>query len=128
MRGSLVSVLVLMALLAGCSNSGSGSKANPSVALVPPSGLSLSQGANLNISAHVDNDATGAGVTWTLIGDGALLNPTPFAVTYVAPSTSIGNSIAVVTATSLANSGAQSYVPITLLPPNVLDNVQPISV
>jgi hypothetical protein len=127
-RSSLVMMIAAVAVLSGCGGGGSGAQPVAAVALTPATGLSLFQGTHLTVSAHVDNDATGAGVAWSLTGDGALFEPTPFSVTYIAPSTSIGNPNVVVTATSMSDSSAQSYVPITLLSQGTFGNVQPVSV
>jgi hypothetical protein len=81
----------------------------------------------LDITAQT-NDTSGAGVSWALAGDGTLVNPTPRSVTYLAPTTSIVNNVVVVTATANASSGAQAYLPITLLPQGALPNVQTVSV
>lgn len=129
MRAVLIFVMFLAAGTLACSQ---GSNVSPSgspmtVTLTPFAGQSVSQGGSLNISAQT-SDASGAGVSWTLAGDGTLVNPTPTSVTYVAPTTSIGNNVVVVTATASANSGAQSYIPITLLPQGTLANVQTVSV
>jgi hypothetical protein len=128
-RALLIFVLCLAAGTLACSQR---SKASPSAAsmtvtLSPVAGQSVSQGGSLNITAQT-SDASGAGVSWTLAGDGALVNPTTTSVTYVAPTTSIGNNVVVVTATAIANSGAEAYIPITLMPRGALANVQAVSV
>jgi hypothetical protein len=97
------------------------------VTLSPLAGQSVFQGGSLNITAQT-SDPRGAGVSWTLAGDGTLINPTPSSVTYLAPTTSIGNNVVVVAATASANSNAQSYIPITLLPQGALANVQTVNV
>jgi hypothetical protein len=123
----LASTFALLLQACGGSSSG-GPRSSAVVTLTPKAGLSLFEGQNLNVVAQVDNDASETGVLWTLEGDGSLLNPTPFGVTYVAPSTTISDPHVVVTATSLANAEASAYIPITLLPQNTLANVQPLHV
>jgi hypothetical protein len=134
-RSSFVILIVVATMLSGCGGSGGSSpKAAVKVSLVPLTGMSVTQGAQLKISANVQNDAGGGGVVWTLegdgalVGDGALLPPTPWTVTYVAPSTTIVNPNVVVTATSITDSSVKSYIPISLVPLNTFGNVQPISV
>jgi hypothetical protein len=128
-RGGLILALCVAAGMLGCSQ---GARPNAStsaveITLSPLAGQAVSQGASLNITAQT-NDVSGAGVTWTLAGDGTLVNPTPTSVTYVAPTTTIENSAVVVTATANASSSVRSYLPITLVPRGTLANVQSVTV
>jgi len=127
-RFFLILALALVVFLQACGGSSSGAKPSTVVTLNPTAGLSLFEGQSLKVAAQVDNDASGMGVIWSLEGDGSLLNPTPFAVTYVAPSTTIANPNVVLTATSFANTESTAYIPITLLPPNTFSNLQPVHV
>ena len=125
----LPGILAALVCLVGCTGKSAPSPVTSmSVLLSPFSGRSLVQGRTLQVSAQVLDDASNAGVTWSLAGDGTLFEPTPSTVTYVAPSTSIVNSAVVITATSLANSSVRAYLPITLVPQGALANVLPISV
>jgi Protein of unknown function (DUF3443) len=136
-RSSLVILIVTAAVLSGCGGSGGGGgepKSAIKVSLVPATGVSVVQGAQVKLQVNVQNDSAGAGVIWSLdgdgalIGDGALLPPTPWTATYVAPSTSIVNPNVVVSAASMTDPSAKSYIPISLVPQNTFGNVQPISV
>ncbi len=61
----------------------------------------LQQGAHFVVTATVTNDVNSAGVTWTLVGGGALSNVTTTAATYTAPTGITGTSTPVITATSI---------------------------
>jgi hypothetical protein len=91
-------------------------------------GRSLILGTSLNFTAQLTNDRSGQGVTWSVLGEGTLENPTPWSVTYVAPSTSVSDPNVVLVATSSADSGASDYVPLTVRPLNTFANVQDIEV
>jgi len=123
-RFHVILVLAFVIVLQACGGSSSGSKPSIAVSLNPTAGLSLFEGQSLKVVAQVDNDASATGVIWSLDGDGSLLNPTSFGVTYVAPSTTITNPNVVLTATSLASTESTAYIPITLLPPNTFANVE----
>lgn len=124
--GWLLGILPALALV-GCT--GTRQVAAPmTILLTPQVGQPLAQGSSLQLSAQVQNDKTYQGVSWNLSGDGALLLPTPYGVTYVAPSTTIQNSAVVVTATSIAHPEIKTYLPISLVPQGALSNVQAISV
>ena len=110
--------------LPGCGG-GSSSPMPVTVFLTPTLGQSVSQGKSLNITATV-SDAKG--VTWNLSGPGLLVNPTEFTVTYIAPSSVVANTNAVVTATSVTSASASASLPLTVLPFNVFGNVQPVNV
>src|SRR5215813_1366870 len=107
----------------GCGgSSGNNPKPAASITLTPPGGFSIFQGQTIKLTAQTRNDS-GAGILWSLHGDGTLLNPATASVTYVAPTTAITDPNVVVTATSASDSSVQAYIPITLLPPNVFPNV-----
>jgi hypothetical protein len=87
-----------------------------SVRLTPNSAQTLDQGKAILISAAVSNSPKQLGVSWTLIGGGALVAQTTTSVVYQAPATiSEGASVAV-TATSIAD-GKKTATPTIILVP-----------
>lgn len=115
-------VLILVAaFLAGCgssSSSGSSTTSNVSVSLSAPGSsngsIALSQGQSVTISAAIANDASNAGVKWSLTGPGSLSNVSTTSATYTAPASVSSSTTATVTATSLANSAKASSLQITI--------------
>lgn len=75
----------------------------------------MDEGATLNITASVANDANGEGVTWTLSGVGTLTNTTNTSVTYNAPSDVANDTLVTITATSRADSSATAALSITIV-------------
>jgi len=122
-----MALAVLFASLGCGGSSGNNSKPAAAIALTPPGGFSISQGQTIKLTAQTSNDS-GAGVLWSLHGDGTLLNPENASVTYVAPTTAITDPNVVVTATSVSDSSVEAYIPITLLRPNVFANVLDVHV
>ncbi len=101
------------------------------VAINSATGATLvQQGTSLNFTATVTPDPNSAGVTWTLVGDGALINVTTKSVTYSAPTGITGTISPLLTATSIADTTHSSQTlllvqgtpiidPIILFPGNV---------
>jgi hypothetical protein len=86
---------LLMTLLAlGCGGGNSTAPPPPpppppsniSVSLSPSSPQTVDQGQTINITATVENDSSGKGVTWSVSGDGTLSNQTSTSVAYDVPS------------------------------------------
>ena len=109
-RFSLILILAALAtVLAACSSSSPSTVTGPvgtstGVALSSSTGSSqLQQGTSLILTATVTSDSTNAGVTWTLNGQGTLLNATSTSVTYQAPTGISGTTSPIITATSIAN-------------------------
>jgi hypothetical protein len=109
-RFSLTLILAaLTTVLAACSSSKASSITGPvgtsvGVALSSSTGSTqLQQGASLVLTATVSSDPTSAGVTWTLNGQGTLLNVTSTSVTYQAPTGISGTTSPILTATSIAD-------------------------
>jgi hypothetical protein len=100
----------------------------PITIVLSPSSASINAGQSKNILATVSNDPSNKGVSWTLSGVGTLTNSTTTSVTYNAPASVASSSVAAVTATSVANSSVATSAQITVLPPGVANNVQPITV
>src|SRR5207302_1189783 len=82
--GFTLLVLVLIAFTNACSNSSSSQPI--SVSLSPSSPEAIDQTQTVVITAHVINDTSGMGVTWTLTGPGSLSNSKASSVTYNTPT------------------------------------------
>ncbi|MFT3904954.1 MAG: putative Ig domain-containing protein [Steroidobacteraceae bacterium] len=119
-------------LLAGCS---SGSTTNTSVTGTTgvSAGVTLSLGdddatllpsGTRTITATVTDDSTNAGVTWTLQGEGTLSNATTTTVTYTAPDSVTGTAMAVITATSIADTSKSGSVTLEVAGTPVLTSVE----
>ncbi len=115
----LALVLALAMLAGGCG--GGGSSVPPAVSVsVTAESVSADAGNLITISAQVNNDSSGQGVTWSMTpasgsGAGYLVNPTPTSVTYHAPAAPPANNITVtITGTAVANSSQSGAVVITL--------------
>ena len=85
---------------------------------VSPTAATVQVNNTLPISANVNNDPSGQGVSWTIspaVGAGNLSGQTPGSVTYNAPLTAPASDLTVtVTATSLADSTKSAAVTITV--------------
>jgi len=108
----LILTLVLVTVIAGCGG-GSGTPPPPPPP-PPPISVSISTtvgtvgaGGTAQITAQVNNDTSGKGVTWTISpmsGAGTLTNETSTSVTYNAPATPPASDVMVtITATSVAD-------------------------
>ena len=90
---------------------------------------SVQAGNSLNISASVNNDLSGQGVTWSISpssGVGTLINSSTIGVTYTAPATPPASDAAVtITATSVLDTTKSATVTITV--PFVTIAVTPLS-
>jgi hypothetical protein len=128
-RSFLVIILVgTLAFLVGCGSSGTPSGITISVTLTPSS-ASLNAGQSVNITASVNNDSSGKGVSWALApAFGTLSNQTTTGVTYTAPATVTTTTVATVTATSIASPTSTGSAAITVSPAGSTANVVPISV
>src|SRR5215469_4807831 len=97
----LALVIAMAMIMGGCSSS------SPSitVSLSPSSLQSIDQSQSVTITATVTNDSSAKGVSWSLVGPGALSSSTSLAISYIAPTTAITSAEqATVTATSIADS------------------------
>ncbi len=111
-----------LALLAGCGHGGNGPATvgvGIGVALTAPSGTTIvAQGGTIEIDATVSNDASNAGVTWTLSGSGSnfgsLTTQTATKAVYQAPNGVVGAFYVTLTATSVADTTKASAVTITI--------------
>jgi large repetitive protein len=109
-RGTWACLLAaLSTLLAACSGSSASSVTGPvgtsvGVALSSSTGSAqVQQGEQLVLTATVSSDPTNAGVRWTLVGDGSLVNQTKTSATYVAPPLVTGTTSPLITATAIAD-------------------------
>jgi hypothetical protein len=130
-------LLALALILSGCG--GGSSRTIPTGTIGTTTGVALStstgtaqiqQGANFVVTATVTNDVNNAGVTWTLVGGGALTNVTTKTVTYTAPTGITGATTPLLTATSIHDTtksatatlvvnGLPIIEPVTFFPGNV---------
>ena len=130
-------LLTLALILSGCG--GGSSRTIPTGTIGTTTGVALStstgtaqiqQGANFVVTATVTNDVNNAGVTWTLVGGGALSNVTTTTVTYTAPTGITGTTTPLLTATSIHDTtksatatlvvnGLPIIEPVTFFPGNV---------
>jgi hypothetical protein len=118
----LASVITLSSLLGGCGGSAAPQVTTPTltISLSPSSSQSVLQGTTLKITATVNNDSTGKGVSWSLSGVGSLSAQTSTSVTYNAPANVASNSAATVSAVSVADSSVSASLTITVTPPGPL--------
>jgi hypothetical protein len=132
LRSFLVLALVgTLGLLVGCgsSNNMPTPVGVPVTIALTPASASLNAGKTLNIVLSADS--SGKGVAWTLSppsGVGTLSNKTTTSVTYSAPNSVASDSLATVTATSIADSATSASLHIPVLPAGAAADVQPISV
>lgn len=129
--GMLLTVALAMT---NCGCGGGSATPPPIVVTVSPSSQTLDESRSVTITASVVNDATKAGVTWTLSGllpggkyacgnapnnaCGTLSNQTATSVTYNAPgSLQFGTINISVVATSAADSNKFASVSLTVVPP-----------
>lgn len=94
---------------------------------ITPKTAAVQAGSTLQISASVNNDPVGQGVSWSISpasGSGSLSNQTITDVTYTAPTSTPASKLTVmVTATSLADSTKTATATITV--PSVTVSVTP---
>ncbi len=118
LTGRFLAACLVMAtgFAAGC---GGGAAAPPpvTVSIAPSGSPAIDQGQALTLSATVANDATNAGVAWSLNGVGTLSGSTISSVTYTAPATVAAASTATVTAASVAKATQAAAVNISVNPP-----------
>ena len=111
---------VLCALvLAGCGGGGSGESTavgvGVGVTLSAPAATTLvAEGATAEIDATVSNDPSGAGVTWSLTGEGSLQSSDKGKAIYLAPTGVTGAVFATLVATSIADPTQSSSVTLTV--------------
>jgi hypothetical protein len=89
---------------------------------MPNSAQTLEPGKTLPISATLANDAKGKGVTWKLLGAGALVAETPTSVMYQAPSSIGADANVTVTATPIAKGSRAISLTIVLMPQRSADS------
>ena len=115
---SVCLLLVLVALLGGCSTAMKLDPPNPptGVTLTPSSAQAIDFRQSISLSASIANDTSNKGVAWALNGVGSLSEETPTSVIYNAPAS--GNAgTATVTATSAADSTKSASVTINVMSP-----------
>ena len=115
---SVCPLLVLVALLGGCSTAMKLDPSNPAigVTLTPSSAQAIDFRQSISLSASIANDNSNKGVVWALNGAGSLSGETPTSAIYDAPAS--GNAgTATVTATSAADSTKSASVTINVMPP-----------
>ena len=117
--GSDLSVTVTATALADTSATNSVSITVPAVTVTAtPATAGVQAGFTLPISASVNNDISGQGVSWSISppsGVGTLTNPSPTEVTYTAPTTPPASDTTVkITATSLLDPTKSIVVTITV--------------
>ena len=115
---SVCLLLVLVALLGGCSTAMKLDPPNPptGVTLTPSSAQAIDFRQSISLSASIANDTSNKGVAWALNGAGSLSEETPTSVIYNAPAS--GNAgTATVSATSAADSTKSASVTINVMPP-----------
>lgn len=108
-----VFALFLCSILVGCI--GTPTKFH-AVVLTPSTAQAIDQGATLNISATVLNDASNAGVTWSVTGGGTLSATTTTVATYNAPASVASPTTVTVTATSVTYTSSSASLKITVDP------------
>lgn len=133
LRAGMIGLAALTSLtLAAC---GSGSTANTTVtgSTGVSSGVTLSLGGSsssllpsgtVTITATVTDDTANAGVSWSLVGEGALSNATTTTVTYTAPASVTGTSMPVITATANSDSTKTASTTLEVMGTPVLSAVQ----
>jgi hypothetical protein len=92
-----------------------------SVTFAPTSPLTMDQNTSQLVTATVNNDPSGAGVTWSsVVGLGTLTGSTSTTDTYNAPSTVSANSTASFTATSVTDPTKSAIFTVDLVTPPVI--------
>lgn len=114
---SVIALLPLMIcfMIAGCYQSKASSSSTIMVTLSPSSPQNILAGQNVSITATVSGTSSYSSnndVTWSLSGQGSLVNETPTSVTYDAPSSVSTLEFATVTATSVADSSKSASLKI----------------
>ncbi|HEX5426331.1 MAG TPA: putative Ig domain-containing protein [Candidatus Acidoferrales bacterium] len=99
-------------ILAGC-EAGTPTKFH-AVVLAPSTAQSIDQGGTLNISASVLNDASNAGVNWSVSGGGTLSATTTTSATYAAPATVSSPTTVTITATSVTYPSSSASLTVTV--------------
>ena len=85
------------------------------VTLTPSTAQTIGTGSTLVITASVNNDTSGAGVTWSTPANGTLSGATTTSATYNAPAVAAGQSITdTVTATSVTFPSQSASLSITV--------------
>lgn len=115
-RFALTCILMigLSVVLAGC-EAGTPTKFH-AVVLTPSAAQSIDQGGTLNISAAVLNDASNAGVNWSVSGGGTLAGTTTTSATYDAPASVSSPTTVTVTATSVTYPSNSATLTVTVEP------------
>jgi hypothetical protein len=107
-------IFASLAVLWACSGNNS---PNPvTVALIPGSSQTITQGGTVGIRAMVAYDSANRGVSWKLSGTGTLTGSTGSAVTYNAPGTIASAVTVTITATSVTNPSVSASLQITVQP------------
>lgn len=99
-------------ILAGC-EAGTPTKFH-AVVLAPSTAQSIDQGGTLNISASVLNDASNAGVNWSVGGGGTLSATTTTSATYAAPASVSSPTTVTITATSVTYPSSSASLTVTV--------------
>jgi len=99
------------------------------IALSPVAPQTINQGATVPVTAKLTNDTTNKGVTWSISPKvGSLSGPTPTSVTYDAPASVTGNTLVILTATSVASTTTTATLEITVFPSGAAPNVAAVTV
>ena len=130
-RTALVAgLLAVGAQLAGCGTSADTNGRTITGQTTVDSGVTISSSTSttailpngtLTLTASVPNDSTGSGVTWELMGVGALSSQTATTVVYTAPSTATGTETPIVIATSNADSSKTGSITLAVQGTPVLE-------
>lgn len=122
--------LALVTITSGC-----GESSRPPITVsVTTTATTAAAGDQISISAHVNNDSSNRGVTWTMsptpgTGAGVLTNATGTTATYRAPGNPPANDVPVtITAASVADPTKSSQVSITFAAVSVSVTATPDSV
>lgn len=88
------------------------------ISLTPSTAQTDEQGQTTSVTASISNEPSPSkGVTWSLMGAGALSGQTPTAVTYKSPASITAASTATITATSVFDGTKATALTINLVPP-----------
>ncbi|HET6931490.1 MAG TPA: putative Ig domain-containing protein [Candidatus Acidoferrum sp.] len=117
-RAFLILSLAALLGITGCSSS----SPKISITLSPTSPQNANDGQVIMVTATLLHDTKVAGVTWSLVGGGALSGQTTTAVTYTAPATIAAAGTATITATSVTDPTQTATLTINLVPISVTLN------